>query len=1009
MIQRGLRTICARLTGLIVPVPTPQDSKIKCRRRIVALATAAFLAALGIGGTFIALVERHQAEQQRRMVHDIGMRHASALQRQVDRALSSTLALATLLRRNRHIDDFALLAADMLRSYDGLSALTLAPQGIVQQVYLLEDHTDLIGFDILGDPQHRTDALAAIAARTLSLAGPFPLRTGGLGVVGHLPIFSQGNSGQEQFWGFIIAVMRLPELIETSDLYLLVHGGYDYKLSRIHPDSGERHIFARSSETPLQQATPFDVMVANGRWILAIVPRGGWQASPTLLSNGLLVLFSSLLVGSLVYALLQYSQRLRQAGALAEETGHRQRETEIVSELAKGINASLVLDTVLQRVVESAQELCRSDSTRITLRDPEAGAMRFRYWAGAKFQGYGDATIEPGKGIGGQVLLTKRPFRTDDYLTDPRFSKDYAAWAHANGTIASMVMPILIDDEVAGLLIVTNASHRPFTDADEGILLRLAGHAAVAIGNAQLYKKQEIRGRRLSTLTRLNQLISSSLDMDAVLREIAQAAATLMDVPFVRIWGADEATQTLSVRASSAAQMDADYLVRERPFGEGVVGWVAVHRQPLDIRDGLTDERVMSRECLRIHHLSSLLAVPIIHQEVLLGVLVLSGRRPFRLDPDEQSLLDSFVSQAAARDAAETATRAKSEFLANMSHEILTPIHGILGMTALALDTGLTPDQREYLPIIKASANALLGIVNDILDFSKIEAGNLSLEAVHFHLRPFLGTTLGVLALRAQQRGIELTQQVAPEVPDALIGDPERLRQILDKLVDNAIKFTEQGEVMVRVETERSADQEVWLHVAVADTGIGIPVTQQSLVLEPFIQADGSSTRDYGGTGLGLTIAKQLVELMDGRLWIDSEVGSGSTFHLTARFGVQTSQIAPSEPPVDLTVLMGIVDGDKALMSELGEIFLQDYPVQMIELGKAIENGNAGQLERAAHSLKSALGSIGAKSAWRLAYELETMGRTTRLHKAATILQQLAAELERLTAFLADPSWVDCV
>jgi HPt (histidine-containing phosphotransfer) domain-containing protein len=148
---------------------------------------------------------------------------------------------------------------------------------------------------------------------------------------------------------------------------------------------------------------------------------------------------------------------------------------------------------------------------------------------------------------------------------------------------------------------------------------------------------------------------------------------------------------------------------------------------------------------------------------------------------------------------------------------------------------------------------------------------------------------------------------------------------------------------------------------------------------------------------------------MDGRLWIDSEVGRGSTFHFTARFGVQTGQIVQSEPPVDLTVLMGIVDGDKALMAELGEIFLQDYPVQMIELGKAIENGDAGQLERAAHSLKSALGSIGAKSAWRLAYELETMGRTTRLHEAASILQQLTAELERLTAFLADPSWVDRV
>ena len=161
---------------------------------------------------------------------------------------------------------------------------------------------------------------------------------------------------------------------------------------------------------------------------------------------------------------------------------------------------------------------------------------------------------------------------------------------------------------------MTNACHRPFTDNDEGILLRLATHAAVAIQNAQLYESQEVRTRRLYTLTRLNQLISSSLDMDAVLREIAQAAAELMDVPFVRIWGADEERQILTLRASSEPQLAEDYLVRERPFGKGVAGWVAAHRQPLDIRDVFTDERVLSAEWWRTHHISSLLALPIIHQ-----------------------------------------------------------------------------------------------------------------------------------------------------------------------------------------------------------------------------------------------------------------------------------------------------------------------------------------------------------------------------------------------------------
>jgi signal transduction histidine kinase/HPt (histidine-containing phosphotransfer) domain-containing protein len=711
----------------------------------------------------------------------------------------------------------------------------------------------------------------------------------------------------------------------------------------------------------------------------------------------------------------------RTAEAIAAETASRQREAEIISELAKDLNTSLDLDTVLQRVVEGAKELCRSDHARITLRDLESHEMRFRYWAGAKYKGYGEAIIEPGKGIGGQVLLTKRPFRTDDYLSDPRFTKDYAAWAHANGTIASMVVPILIANEVAGLLIVTNACHRPFTDNDEGILLRLAAHAAVAIQNAELYASQEVRTKRLYTLAALNQLISSSLDMEAVLHEIAQAAAELMDVPFVRIWGANEEKQFLALRASSEAQLADDYDARERPFGTGVAGWVAVHRQPLDIPDVFADGRVLSLQWWKTHHIHSLLALPIIHHDALLGVLILCGRRPFHLDPDEQSLLDSFVSQAAiaihnassytaqaaARDAAEAATRAKSEFLANMSHEIRTPLHGILGMTELALDTTLTAEQREYMTSVKDSADSLLNILNDILDFSTIEAGRVSLEPISFQLRAFLNTTLKTMEPQAHHKNLTLAQYVAPEIPDGLIGDPGRLRRILVNLVGNAIKFTERGQVVIRVETERLADQELWLHMAVVDTGIGIPAERWPLILEPFTQVDGSSTRKYGGTGLGLAIARRLIELMGGRLWIDSEVGHGSTFHFTARFDTQPGQMAMTTLPVDPAGFMAIVDGDKGLMVELGQIFLQDYLIQMADLRTAIDRGDAGQLERTAHSLKGSLGTIAAGKARALAYELELMGHTAALDKAPIILQQLSIELERLTAFFADPTWVD--
>ncbi|MBN1149481.1 MAG: GAF domain-containing protein [Anaerolineales bacterium] len=641
-----------------------------------------------------------------------------------------------------------------------------------------------------------------------------------------------GNRAFREMWGLPEeAIARAPSLAEMME--------YDREsgIHNIPPEQWEGYVAQRVEAVRQGATAPSHLRLSDGRILryqALILPGGGRMLT--------------------YYDITDLVHQNEYLAALYETT--------------VGLVSRLDVTELVETLISRAGQLLNAPHGFLYLLEPGETEMECKVGVGALNQTVGYRR-KLGEGLVGKIWQTGQPLVVENYATWPgRVS------AFQQGSVrAIMGVPLISGAQVLGVIGLAHGeeSDRTFGVEEVELLSRFAQLASVALDNARLYSAAQETQRRLTDI--INFLPDATLVIDSQGRVIA--------------W--NRAIEEMTGIAAGEMLGKGDYEYAIPFYGE---------RRPILVNLVFKPQEELEQKYAQIQRHGSVLVgetyVPCLREcaRYLLGTASILCDSRGNIAGAIESIRDITDRKVAeeelkkAKDAAEAATQVKSAFLATMSHEIRTPMNAIIGMSGLLLNTDLDPQQQEFAEIIDASGDTLLTIINDILDFSKIEAGKLELETTAFDLRVCLESAIDLLAAPAAEKKLDLALEVGPDVPPAIIGDVTRLRQVLINLLNNAVKFTEQGEVVLTADLEgnqppTAQENIVTLHFAVRDTGIGIPADRLDRLFQSFSQVDASTTRRYGGTGLGLVISKRLVEMMGGRMWVESQVELGSTFHFT--------------------------------------------------------------------------------------------------------------------------------